>query len=632
MTPAARFVSAGPVVPAAITRTQPARPLIRQPLIWLFLLAGAVLAAYAPALNGQFLWDDTPLVRNNQFIRSPVLALEAFRHTLFDGDSNFYRPTQTLTYIADYWAWDLNPYGYHLTNILIQALNAALLFLVLRELLPKLVPTKSPTPPALAHADACGWMALGLALVWALHPVHSAAVAYVSGRADTLAMSFCLLAWLACEAAFAAPRAAARAGWSGVAFACLLLGLCSKEIAAVWLAIYLGLLAGVRPELPRRQKLGVLAGGLLALAAYLVLRHLPAAPPPPPPVPVLPSKWLLMIRALGDYGSLMLFPDKLFMERQVFAAPGLANPADAAVYTSLAIAGVLLGLSFASGAVWPGRGRLLRRVGAGWFVAGFLPISNLFSLNASVAEHWLYLPSIGFLLFLTGVCLDLPVSARRAPFLGGALIVLAAGALGWRTHARGYDWRDELTFFRQTIADGGDVPRARDALATAYSHAHDDAAAIAVLRDLAARYPRVLSAHINLATALARQGQTEEAVRILEAVTPTLAQTASARAIVIAVHALDALERNPVWPERRRLLLASAGSRYPNSWEARATRGRGPRTCAGPRRGTGADRALYRDALVARTRPLRRRLRGSNPGPGSASTRRMAAGRPAGCP
>ena len=33
-----------------------------------------------------------------------------------------------------------------------------------------------------------------------------------------------------------------------------------------------------------------------------------------------------MIRALGDYGSLMLFPDKLFMERQVFAAPGLANP------------------------------------------------------------------------------------------------------------------------------------------------------------------------------------------------------------------------------------------------------------------------------------------------------------------
>jgi tetratricopeptide (TPR) repeat protein len=551
----------------AVKITPARQPLIRRPLIWLFILLAAVLAAYAPALNGQFLWDDTPLVRNNQFIRSPVLALEAFRHTLFDGDSNFYRPTQTLTFIADYWLWDLDAFGYHLTNILIHAFNACLLFLVLRGLLPRLVPAARSGGSSLPPADACGWMAFGVTLLWALHPVHSAAVAYVSGRADSLAMFFCLLAWLACNAALASSRAVTRAAAGAGAFLCLVLGLCSKEIAFAWLVIFFGLLWALRPDVSRRRKLAATGGGLLALALYLVLRHLPAAPPPAPAPPVLPAKWLLMIRALGDYGSLMLFPDKLFMERQVFAAPGLANPAGAMVYTSLAIAGVLLALAFVGGAFWRGRGRLLRIVGAAWFAVGFLPISNLFSLNASVAEHWLYLPSIGFLLFLLGVGLDLPLDPRRAPVFGGGLVLLAATALGLRTYWRSFDWQDELTFFRQTIADGGDVPRARDALATAYSHLHEDVAATAVLRDLAVRYPKVLSAHINLATALARQGQPEEAVRVLEKIMPTLQQTGNARAIVIAVHVLDALDKNPAWPDQRRLLLANALKHSPEAWE-----------------------------------------------------------------
>jgi tetratricopeptide (TPR) repeat protein len=542
----------------------PTTPLIQRPLVWMFVLLAAVLAAYAPALGGQFLWDDTPLVRTNAFIRSPVLALEAFRHTLFDGSSNFYRPAQTLSYIADYWTWDLDPFGYHLTNILLQALNAGLLFLVLRRWLPRLVAAEGS---ARRHADVCSWMALGLALVWAVHPVHSAAVAYVSGRADTLAMFFCLLAWLATEAALDSGRRATVASWSTAAFGCLLLGLCSKEIAFVWLVIFFGLLVTLRPEITRRQKLAAAAVGLLALGCYLALRHLPAPPPPAPPAPMLPAKWLLMIRALGDYGSLLLFPAKLFMERQVFAAPGLANPPDPAVYTALGVAGVLLALGLVAGAFWPGRGQRLRAVGAAWFGVGFLPISNLFSLNASVAEHWLYLPSIGFLLFVGGVGLDLPFRSPRAPRLAAGLVLLAALALGLRTYWRCFDWQDELTFFRQTIADGGDVPRARDALATAYSHVHDDVAATAVLRTLAVQYPRVVSAQINLATALARQGHPDEAVRILEKIAPSLPQIGSARAIVVAVHALDELDKSPAWPAQRHLLLAGGSRRFPDAWE-----------------------------------------------------------------
>ena len=530
-------------------------------------LLTAVLIAYSPALGAQFLWDDTSLVLHNLLIRSPLFCAEVFRHTLFNGDSNFYRPTQTLTFIVDYWFCALDPFGYHLTSILIHAANAFLLFLVLRGVLPALLPTRKQ------DGAFTGALAFGVALVWAVHPVHSAAVAYVSGSADSLAMLFSLGAWLCCERALRAGRAASRVGWAAAAFAALLLGLCSKEIAFIWLLLFAGCIFGLRGrETGRRAKWAIVATSVLALLLYLGLRHLPPAPPTPPPFPPLPAKGLLMIRALGDYGSLMLFPDKLFMERQVFAAPGLANPDDESFYRALAAGGVLMLVAFAAGAFWPGQGRNLRRFGAGWFLLGFLPISNLFSLNASVAEHWLYLPSIGFLLFLAGVALDLPFSSlppRRVTALAAGGVLLAAAALGVRTWYRTFDWSDELTFFRQTIADGGDVPRARAGLAAAYSRQNDDANAVSVLREVVGRYPNVLASRINLANALDRQGQSAEAKTILEkAAADLMTRGGDPREAVATIHSLDRLEgADPAWPARHRALLADAVRRHPDSWE-----------------------------------------------------------------
>ena len=212
-----------PAVPGQTTARRAAAFFLR-PFGALCTLLAAVLVVYAPSLNAQFLWDDLALVRNDLLIRSPRFGVEIFRHTLFNGDSNFYRPTQTLVFLADYWWWALNPFGYHLTSILIHAANAFLLCLVLRRTLPVL----------LTHPDdkrRTDRMAFGLALLWAVHPVHSAAVAYVSGSADSLAMMCCLSAWLLCEQALRAARSLPRTLLAAGAFGGLLLGLCSKEIA-----------------------------------------------------------------------------------------------------------------------------------------------------------------------------------------------------------------------------------------------------------------------------------------------------------------------------------------------------------------------------------------------------------------
>ncbi len=556
--------------------------VLRGPFGALLAFVIAVLAAYAPALGGQFLWDDSFLVKGNLLIRSPLFCLEAFRHTLFNDESNFYRPAQTLTYILDYWCWDLEPYGYHLTNTLIHAGNALLLFLLLRRALAAVVP--SPAVPVEARRRLTDRMAFGLALLWALHPVHSAAVAYISGRADSLAMGFCLAAWLACERALDSTRTAPRLGWASGAFACLLLGLCSKEIAFVWLVLFGFWLFALRPDpVPdaprsgRRARLAVAGGGLVALGCYLCLRHLPPPPPPVPPFPVLPPKWLLMLRALGDYAGLLLFPHRLHMERQVFAAPGLGSPESPAFYLTLAVGGALLLVAFAAGVCLPGRGRLLRRCGAGWFLIGFLPVSNLFALNASVAEHWLYLPSIGFLLFLAGVALDLPwgrLAAARLPVgpVACALVILAAGSLGGRTWLRAHDWTDRLTFYQQTIRDGGDVPRAREGLALAYHDVGNEEAASAVLSKLTASYPHAMAARVNLATTSVRLGQNDKARAELVAIAENLLSTndrhGGAREFTGTIRALDrvAVPGDPAWAVLRRRLLDES-ARFPHAWE-----------------------------------------------------------------
>ena len=545
--------------------------VLRRPTGALLAALVTVFAAYAPTLNAQFVWDDNFLVKGNLLIRSPLFVVEAFRHTLFGDASNFYRPTQTLTFIADYWVWALDPFGYHLTSILIHALNAFLLCLVLRLVLPAMLPDSVDR----RRAD---WIALGVSVVWAVHPVHSAAVAYVSGMADTLAMTFCLVAVLLCERALDAacplPRVVTAAG----AVLCMLLGLCAKEIASIWLVLYLGYLFGLRPGSSRHARWSIVALAGIVLLAYLGLRHLPPPITSPSPTIHLPAKGTLMLRALGDYGSLLLFPDKLFMERQVFSAPGLANAQDEFLYNTLTVSGALVLVAFAVGCWWAGRGQRLRRVGAIWFMVGFLPISNLFALNSSVAEHWLYLPSIGFLLFLVGVGLELPALRGRSTswFLTLSVVVIV-GALGLRTWYRSFDWMDEVTFFRQTIANGGDVPRARAGLASAYGRqavnsgeekASDQA--VAMLRDLVRRYPKVTSSRINLANLLAQRGETAEARTLLATALDDLSadKNGDSHQIVTALKRMDTLAMDDdAWAERRRILLGHEMQRHPGSWD-----------------------------------------------------------------
>ena len=104
----------------------------------IFFSAPSASSSDYPRSRDGRIWDDIFLTRDNPFIKSPLLALEAFRHYLFlDSLSGHYRPVQNLSYMLDYFFWNADPAGFHLSNILLHVGAGLLLYRLLTHLFGK---------------------------------------------------------------------------------------------------------------------------------------------------------------------------------------------------------------------------------------------------------------------------------------------------------------------------------------------------------------------------------------------------------------------------------------------------------------------------------------------------------------
>jgi protein O-mannosyl-transferase len=153
-------------------RSAPVRPLL------LFVLLAFI--AYYSILNSYFLSDDFAQI--GKVLEGDWSLAWGREH------GGFFRPLFILSYIVDARLWGARAPGYHLTNVLLHGLNS---FLVYRLTLSLLRPQK------LTEGGGQG-IALVAGLLFLLHPSHTEAVSWISGRADLLAALFCLAALLAC--------------------------------------------------------------------------------------------------------------------------------------------------------------------------------------------------------------------------------------------------------------------------------------------------------------------------------------------------------------------------------------------------------------------------------------------------
>src|SRR5256712_8427212 len=133
-----------------------------------------------------------------------------------------YIPLTWMTLGLDYLLWGMNPFGYHLTSLLLHAANAVVFFFVVHRILPLALPSRSERGHALAVAAGFA------ALVFAIHPLRVESVAWVTERRDVLSGLFYLVAVLlylrACE------RGARGRGWYWLSVAVFVCALLSKSM------------------------------------------------------------------------------------------------------------------------------------------------------------------------------------------------------------------------------------------------------------------------------------------------------------------------------------------------------------------------------------------------------------------
>src|SRR5205085_2881588 len=142
-------------------------------------------------------------------------------------------------------------------------------------------------------------------------------------------------------------------------------------------------------DIRKKTKVASVICCALVLGAYAELRRLPPVRADQPFIEDWPGsvRASLMLRALGDYGRLMVFPANLHMERTIFDPDNYRDRASwrrSAALEYLSISGLIVLAAFIYGCARPRNGRRLRILGAIWFFAAYLPISNIVLLNATV--------------------------------------------------------------------------------------------------------------------------------------------------------------------------------------------------------------------------------------------------------
>ncbi|HKO63342.1 MAG TPA: tetratricopeptide repeat protein [Pyrinomonadaceae bacterium] len=362
---------------------------LRRAVPYLVLLLWTTVI-YFPALSNPFVYDDQSQIAKNPNINSPAAVTVYFRQpTAFDQafapqPGSFYRPLFWLSLMIDNTISGRNPELFHATNLLIHALNGILIFLIFRRWFTGLLP-------------------LMAALAWLSLPIHTEVVAWISGRAISLATFFVLLNVLA------ALKYSERRNWRYLLLMTLAssAALLSHEAGIVGpLLAILTIFCCSPPNLRWRSTIDVIVAVAIPSATYTVLRsiafHQPQVSFQPLGVIVLQGPV-----TVAKYVWWTIYAPAMSMERST-------ELIDLNVRSWTYVAAWLTIGGLAAAGIWLRRNVPLFAVGLLGAAIALLPFAQVLRLYQSVAERYTYTASIGIVLAIIAI-LSAVVTKLRWP-------------------------------------------------------------------------------------------------------------------------------------------------------------------------------------------------------------------------
>lgn len=426
---------------------------------------------YLPTVGYGFVaLDDNLLVLNNQLIRS--LDLHTLKRIFTSFDPELYVPLTTLSFNLSFVLGGLEPWIYHLTNVVLFALNVALVFLVTEKL------------------TRYRWIGIITALLFLVHPINTEAVAWVSARKDLLSTIFFLLSlhfWLKND------EGEDRHEYL-LSLTIFLLALLSK-VTAVTLPVVLILLELRKSDGRTKKELAVRTAPFFVLSIMFGL------------IAILgKSKNLVELSTietllLGAKSTAFMFWKILLPVDLSVLYPQLGTVSIAAFALPLIFSGILLVMLL-----------IARRKQRSVFLCllftliTFIPNFFTFMKNGEIyffSDRYAFLPSIGLFL-LAAIFIHHLMLQWPKPTTAGLSILLVT--LGILSQIQAQTWRNSQTLLTYTLSLNPDSAIAHNNLGTIFMDQGDDERALKEF-DLAIKSnPRLMNAWINRGNILTRRG------------------------------------------------------------------------------------------------------------------------------
>ncbi|XP_071942177.1 protein O-mannosyl-transferase TMTC1-like [Antedon mediterranea] len=489
--------------------------------VYQFLVLLAALFCYVNSFNGGLVHDDIFAIKNNDDVR-PSTPLSNIFHNDFWGKSmqdnmshKSYRPLCTLTFRLNYMFGGLDPFGYHLTNVVLHMIVSCLFTHCINELL--------------FHDSKASFIA---GLLFATHPIHTEAVAGVVGRADILACLFFLLTiflYVRSVSTDEIPGGFPTTTRPGLFLVAIFLGATSmliKEHGVTCLLVVVAydvivlcnkgitrivqtrsITMDCAPLLKRGATCFITLCSLFMFRIWMMKGELPPFSDQDNPASYAThcSTRFLTFSYLCVFNVwLLLCPLILSYDWQMASIPLVESVLDIRNLATLLFFVILVGLTVY--AIFIAKGVSQRAVLMGLVVLAipFLPASNLFfRVGFVIAERILYIPSMGYCILLVHGLWNMCNKVGKP--LSSAItfsVLLLVAMFAWRTVVRNSVWHSRESLFRSGVETLPHNAKAHYNYANYLKDVHRTEEAIHHYKITLKLYPNYASASNNLGTLL----------------------------------------------------------------------------------------------------------------------------------
>jgi len=465
------------------------------------LLMLAIGLVFGQTVHHEFLNfdDDAYVFKNPQVVRG--LTTEGIEWAFTHVHANNWHPLTSISHMIDSQFYGLNPWGHHLTNVLLHGANAILLFLVLLRMTGRF------------------WPSAFVAMVFAVHPLRAESVAWVSERKDVLSGLFFMLTL---GAYVEYTRRPSKLTWYITVIVLFALGLMAKPMLVTLPVVMLlldywplGRMASSAAEdgqtnhksrvsLPVHLVLEKLP--LLALVVASCVATLLAQRESRVPLDFIPMTWRLgnAIVSYVAYIGQLFYPLGLAV---YYPHPGATLPAWRILGASLILLGITIG-AFAAR-----RRNSYLWVGWLWYLVTLVPVIGLVQVGSqAMADRYTYLTQIGLVIAVTWYFNHVQRSLRQPHWVGGVasvLIVSVLIGLAWRQVSF---WRDDYTLWAHTLASTSRNAVAHNNLGNALAAMGRNDEAMEQYQKSLEIVPNFAEAHWNLGNIFTNEGRIDESI------------------------------------------------------------------------------------------------------------------------